>query len=184
MGHPSSPFEFSFPDCSPMCSSTLQTDPFLSLLTSIILAIGQWFLETFFFFCLPIFGVLAKTAGTLSSSETKTHWQCVGYVPNVFYYIYQAWRILLVVVKLILISWLGYSQVIRAVNLLYHWELLRSGPWNSKCLLLMSLQSTKTHYPGTLYVFSKVIPEWLLPSKSVTPKLHPFDLQKEGSCVI
>ena len=122
MGHPSSRFEFSFPDCSPMRSSTLRTNPFLPLLTSIILAIGQWFLETFFFFCLPIFGVLAKTAGTLSSSETKTHWQCVGYVANVFYYIYiyQVWKILLVVVKLPLISWLRYSQVKRAVDLLDH----------------------------------------------------------------
>ena len=93
-----------------------------------------------FFFCLRIFGVLAKTAGTLSFSETKTHWQCVGYVANVFYYIYQAWKILLVVVKLPLISWLGYSQVTRAVDLLDHWELLRSGAWNSKCLLVLSLQ--------------------------------------------
>ena len=120
MGHSNSRFEFSFPDCSPMRSSTLRTNPFLSLLTSIILAIGQWFLETFFFFCLPIFGILAKTAGTRSSSETKTHWQCVRYIANVFYYIYQVWKILLVVVKLPLISWLRYSQVKRAVDLLDH----------------------------------------------------------------
>ena len=37
-------FEFLFPDCSPMHNSTLQTNPFLPLLTLIILAIGQWFL--------------------------------------------------------------------------------------------------------------------------------------------
>ena len=39
------------------------------------------------FFCLPISGILAKTAGTLSSSKTKTPWQCVGYIANVIYYI-------------------------------------------------------------------------------------------------
>ena len=116
MGGSHSRFELSFPDRSPMRSSTLQTNPFLSLLT-IILAIGQW---PSLYFCPPIFGILAKTAGTLSSSETKTHWQCVGYVTNIFCYIYQAWKILLVVVKLPLISWLGYSQVTRAVDLLDH----------------------------------------------------------------
>ena len=180
MGRSNSRFELSFPDRSPMRSSTLRTNPFLSLLT-IILAIGQW---PSFFFCLPIFGILAKTAGTLSSSDTKTHWQCVGYIANVFCYIYQTWKILLVVVKLPLISWLGYSQVTRAVDLLDHWELLWSGDWNSKCLLLLSLQSTEIHHPGTLHVFSKVIPEWLLLSESVAPKIHPYDLPKEGSCAI
>ena len=106
-----------------------------------------------FFFCLPISGVFAKTTGTLSSSETKTHCQCVGYVTIVFCYIYQAWKILLAVVKLPLISWLGHSRVTRAVDLLDNWEVLQSETWNSKCLLLLSLQSTKTLHPGTLMCF-------------------------------
>ena len=160
-------FEFSFPDPSPIRSSTLRTNPFLSLLTSIILAIGQWFLEILFWYTTIISPILkflllpwhfwrsCKHCSTLSSSKTKTHWQCVRYFVNVFCYIYQAWKILLVVVKLPLISWLEYSWVTRAVDLLDH----GSEAWNSKCLLLLSLQSTKTCHSGTLHVFSKVIPE-------------------------
>ena len=58
MGRSNSHFEFSFPDRSPMRSSTLWTNPFLLLLTSIILAIGQWFLESLFWYITTISPIL------------------------------------------------------------------------------------------------------------------------------
>ena len=58
MGRSSSRFEFSFPDRSSMRSSTLWTNHFLSLLRSIILAIGQWFLETLFWYTTVISPIL------------------------------------------------------------------------------------------------------------------------------
>ena len=50
MSRSNSCFDFSFSDRSPMLSSTLRTNPFLLLLTSIIPAIDQWFLETWFWY--------------------------------------------------------------------------------------------------------------------------------------
>ena len=58
MGRSNSRFEFSFPDRSSMRSSTLWTNHFLSLLRSIILAIGQWFLETLFWYTTVISPIL------------------------------------------------------------------------------------------------------------------------------
>ena len=54
MGCSSSCFEFLFPECSPMQSRTLWTNPFLLLLKSVILAIGQWVLETLFWYTTTI----------------------------------------------------------------------------------------------------------------------------------
>ena len=54
MGCSNSCFEFLFPECSPMHSRTLWTNPFLLLLKSVILAIGQWVLETLFWYTTTI----------------------------------------------------------------------------------------------------------------------------------
>ena len=47
-----------FPDRFPMHSSTLRTNPFLLLLTLIIFAIGQWFLETLSWYTITISPIL------------------------------------------------------------------------------------------------------------------------------
>ena len=58
MGRSNSRFEFSLANRSPMRSSTLRTNPFLSLLTSIVLAVDQWFLETLVLYTTTISPIL------------------------------------------------------------------------------------------------------------------------------
>ena len=139
-------FEFLFPDCSPMRSSTLQTNLFLLLLTPIILAIGQWFLETLTWYTITISLILKflflpshfwhscrdcrYSFFQQDKSSLAMSWICCQ---RFLQYIYQAWKTLLVVVKLPLISWLRCSQMARAADVLDHWELLQSQAWNSKC---------------------------------------------------
>ena len=190
MGLSNSHFEFLFPDRSPMRSSTLQTNPFLSLLTLIILATGQWFLETLLWYTTKISSILKFLLLPPHFWRSCKDWR---------YSFFQRDQNSLAMCwirrqrSLLYISGLenspgggetAFDFMVRMFtgdkDLLDHWELLQSAAWNSKCLVLLSLQSTKTHHLGTCHVSSIVNPEWLLLSKSVTPKLHPCDLPKES----
>ena len=134
MGLSNSHFEFSFPDRSPMHNNTLQTNPFLSMLTLIILAMGQWFLETLFWYTTTISPILKflllpshvwcsckDCRYSFFQRDQNSLAMCWIRRQRFLLYIYWAWKTLQqVVVRLPLISWLGCSQVTRAVDLLDH----------------------------------------------------------------
>ena len=128
-----------------------------------------------FLFLPSHFGVLVENAGILSSSETKTHWQCIGYVANVFYNMYQAFKILS-----------GGDANFDFMVSMFTGD---KGCRRVESLRTSTARGLEFKMPSTSVIIvnkgsSSIIPEWNLQSESVTPKPHPYDLPKEGSCAI
>ena len=136
IGCPNSHFEFSFPDRSPMRSSTLQINPFLFLLTPIILVIGPWFFETLTWYTITISPILKFL---FLSSHFWNSWKDWRYFSlhwdgNSLQMSWMHCQPFLQYIsglenapgggETIFDLWLGCSQVTMAVDLLEHLELL------------------------------------------------------------